>query len=76
MQGDRAWVILGCGVVAYELVAADEELLSEAADRWMVRHPWLVRAVAFLLAAHVANAIQPRYDPVHRLFVVTRLRLD
>ena len=72
--GDRAWVILGCGVVAYELVAADEELLSEAADRWMLRHPWLVRTVTFLLAAHIANAIQPRFDPVHRLFVVTRLR--
>lgn len=70
--GDRAWIILGVGVVAYEVSAAEGELMSEAADRWLEHHPWLVRAAVFLLAAHIANALDPRYDPVHRLHTLRR----
>ena len=70
--GDRAWIVLGVGVCVYELAAADDELLSEAADRYMLHHPWIVRVVAFVLAAHVANALHPRVDPVHRLQPITR----
>ncbi len=66
--GDRAWIILGCGVVAWELRCPEGELLSEAADRWVEHHPWLVRAVAFMLAAHVSNSVNPRYDLIHQLF--------
>lgn len=72
--GDRAWIILGVGVVAYEASAADGELMSEAADRWLEHHPWLVRAAVFLLAAHVANALDPRVDVVHHLHRLRRRR--
>lgn len=73
--GDRAWIALGAGVVAYEMLCPPDELLSESADRAMQRHPWLVRFAAFTLAAHVCNALDDRYDPIHQLFLIKqRLR--
>lgn len=71
--GDKAWCVLGAGVAAYELLAVEDELLSEAADRWMLRHPWIVRGAAFIVAAHVCNALPDKCDPLHWLFRVKRL---
>ncbi|MGB0971284.1 MAG: DUF7427 family protein [Mycobacterium sp.] len=68
--GDRAWLTLAAGIIVYELSAEDGELLSESADRAMLRHPWIVRGAAFLLAAHVSNTIKPSCDPIHRLFAL------
>ena len=65
--GDRAWLVLSVGVVAWELRCPEGELLSEAADRWVEHHPWLVRAIAFALAAHVSNSVDPRLDVIHHL---------
>ena len=64
--GDRAWIALGVGVVAWEIWGS--ELLSTAADRYMLHHPWLTRTVAFTLAAHCCNVIPDRYDPIHQGF--------
>lgn len=69
---DRAWIALGVGVLAYDLTAPPGETLSEGADRYMVRHKWLVRAVGVGLVAHVCNFISGRYDPVHWVFVGLR----
>lgn len=70
--GDRAWLALGAAILVYEWSADEGELLSESADRMMLRHPWLVRAAAFLLAAHVSNSIKPSVDPIHQLFALKR----
>lgn len=70
--GDRAWIALGIGVGAYELLCAEDELMSEAASRYMQRHPWLVRFIAFTLAAHVCSAIPQSVDPLHRLLLLKR----
>lgn len=73
--GDRAWIVLGVGVAAWELLCPPDELLSEAADRYMLSHPWLTRAVAFTLAAHCCNVMPDRFDPIHQLFLIKqRLR--
>lgn len=69
---DWAWVALGVGVLGYDILCPEGDTMSEAADRYMLRHPWLVRVVAFALAAHVANAVHPRYDVVHVVFVNLR----
>lgn len=69
---DWAWVTLGVGVLGYDVLCDDGDTMSEAADRYMLRHPWLVRSVAFALAAHVCNLVHPRYDVVHVLFVTLR----
>lgn len=68
--GDRAWLTLAAGIIVYELSAEDGELLSESADRAMLRHPWIVRAAALMLACHVANITPARVDPVHWLFTL------
>jgi hypothetical protein len=67
---DRAWLVLATGVVAYEISADD--LLSYAADRWMLKHPWLTRAAIASVALHLCNAIPERCDPLHYLFGVKR----
>ncbi|MDG3012391.1 hypothetical protein G4X40_19815 [Rhodococcus sp. D2-41] len=71
MTGARAWLILAASIVAYEIAAPDDQLLSEAADRAIVRRPILTRCAVALVAAHVANLIPARIDPIHQL---TRLR--
>lgn len=67
---DRAWIVLGASVLAYEIVADD--LLSMAADRWMERHPWLTRVAIAAVAMHLCNAIPERLDPLHWLFRLKR----
>jgi hypothetical protein len=69
---DRAWIVLGAGVLVYDMAAPDGQTLSEGADRYMLRHRWLVRGVSFALAAHVCNLVAPRYDGIHWLFVLSR----
>lgn len=69
---DAAWMCIGLGVLGFDSLCDEGGTLSEACDRYMVSHPWLVRGVAFAVAAHVSNAVQPRYDVVHWLFVLSR----
>jgi hypothetical protein len=69
---DTAWITLGVGVITYDVLAGPGETMSEGADRYMLRHPWLVRGVAFALAAHVCNIVSPRYDVVHQMFEAMR----
>lgn len=69
---DKAWIVLGLGVLSFDVLCDDGETMSDACDRWMLRRPWLVRGVAFAVAAHCANAIPSRVDPVHGLFVLSR----
>lgn len=66
--GDKAWLVLGTGIAAWEIGAADGELLSEAADRWMVSHPWITRAAVAAVGLHLCNALPDRFDPLHQLF--------
>lgn len=66
---------LAGGVAVYEFAAADGELLSEAADRYMLSHPWITRAVVIAIGMHLCNAVPNRYDPLHWLFTAKqRLR--
>lgn len=69
---DGAWIAIGGGVLAFDLLCEDGDTLSEAADRYMRHHPWLVRFVAFALASHVCNMVPDRYDIVHQMFVGIR----
>jgi hypothetical protein len=69
---DKAWIVLGAGVLLYDLVAPEGQTLSEGADRYMDRHPWYTRAVGVALVGHVCNMIPGRWDPVHGLFMLSR----
>lgn len=72
MPSDRAWIVLGASILAWDVTCSDGQTLSEAADRYLLRHPWLVRCVAFAVAAHLSNTVPDRWDVVHWLFVSTR----
>jgi len=68
----RAWALLAAFVIVYNLTSEEGGTLSEHADGWITRHPVLARAGILLVAAHVANLLNPRWDPIHRFFAGTR----
>lgn len=67
---DVAWLAMLAGVVAYEVLSPRGELLSEGWDRYLERFPVSARPVPVVLTAHVINALPPRFDPVHRVFLL------
>lgn len=61
--GDLAWL----AITAYEVTCPRDEMLSEAMDRYLKRHPrmrWLplTEIVAFYVYLHCINRLPPRYD--------------
>lgn len=66
-NSDRAWIVLAASIVTYEFVAQPDELLSEAVDRYLEKHPWLTRMIVAVVSAHLLNFIPPRVDPLHRI---------
>lgn len=62
-SGDVAWLVLGFGIVAYEILGT--ELLSTAYDRYVDRFPILSRLFPLVLTLHVTNLLPRRIDPVH-----------
>lgn len=74
VRGEQAWIALAVLVVGYEIMAAPGELLSEAVDRFLARHPVLTRAAIITVALHLANALPDRVDPIHLLAVALRER--
>lgn len=68
LTAKRAWIGIGVGVVAYEIAAPPNELLSEGADRTLQKYPYLTRAAIGLTALHLMNAIPEKYDPLHQGF--------
>jgi hypothetical protein len=60
---ERAWVALGVGVAAYELLAGENELLSHQVDRWLESHPVVTTAIVGITAAHLLNFLPARVDP-------------
>lgn len=73
---DRAWVTIGVGVLAYELLASlrrhDWELLSEACDRHRRRHPIIVNATITYLALHLMRGLPAHIDPLHQIARIGR----
>lgn len=63
--GEKAWVALTLGIILYEMFAPPQQLLSEAIDRLLLRHPVLVRVGIMLVALHLINALPTKLDPIH-----------
>lgn len=69
--GDLAWL----AITAYEVSCPRGEMLSEAMDRYLTRHPRLrhlplMEAAAFYVYLHCINRLPPKYDA---LFWAARL---
>lgn len=63
---DIAWSVLAAGIIAYEFLSPEGELLSEGWDRYLARFPISARVLPLVLTLHVINALPARFDPVHR----------
>jgi hypothetical protein len=72
MNAKQAWVVLAAGVLGYEIVCKDGQLLSEGVDEWLASRPILTRAAIAALALHLGNAVPQRYDVVSLGFQAIR----
>jgi hypothetical protein len=72
MNARQAWALLATGVLGYEVVCKDGQLLSECVDEWLVSKPILTRAAIAALALHLGNALPQRYDVVSLGFQAIR----
>jgi len=68
-HGTVAWLVLTAAVIAYEAAAKQDELLSEAVDRYRDRHPILTNSVIVFLAGHLLRIWPRPIDPLHQLAV-------
>ena len=69
ISGERAWAIMGLGILAYEVFSEEDQLLSVAVDRFIVKHPIITRVCIALVALHLMNALPTRADPIHIIAV-------
>jgi hypothetical protein len=59
-------------VVAWDLLCADDEMLSQASARYANSHPILAYAVIGSVAAHLTSALPKWVDPIHGIGVGVR----
>ena len=70
-NSDRAWVALAGGVAAYDLIAADDEQLTNAARRYFQSQP--IATVSMILVTEPASArrdtamVRPDHPDVRRV---------
>ena len=60
---DKAWIALGVGVLAWDLLCSDDELLSQASRRYAADHRWLAYVVIGGVALHL-SVLPKRVDPI------------
>lgn len=72
LTASNGWKGLITAIAVYEVVCAEDELLSRGFDRLMVKHPVWPRIIVLAFALHLINWIPQRVDPVSKLFHVTR----
>lgn len=62
----RAWLGIAAGVLAYEVVCPEGELLSEGVDRALEKHRLATLMAIGVTALHLANLLPEQIDPFHR----------
>jgi hypothetical protein len=62
-KSDRAWLALAAGVAAYDLVATDDEQLSDAARRYFRSQPLATASLILLTGLHLVGGIPWWCDP-------------
>jgi hypothetical protein len=71
-NSDRAWVTLAGGVVAYDLIATDDEQLTNAARRYFKSQPIATASTILVTALHLLGGIPPWCDPITLAFAAYR----
>ena len=72
LTASNGWKGLIAAVAFYEVLCAEDELLSRGFDRLLVKHPVWPRVLVVAFALHLINWFPRRVDPVSMLFHVTR----
>jgi len=70
--GKAGWIALAAFIIAWDMLAEDEQTLSESFRRGWHRHPATMGAVALawgVVTAHLWNLLPPRADPLHVICV-------
>jgi hypothetical protein len=71
-NSDRAWLALAAGVAAYDLVATDEEQLTNAARRYFKSQPVATASMILMTGLHLIGSIPQWCDPFTLLFAAYR----
>jgi hypothetical protein len=71
-NSDRAWVALAGRVAAYDLIAADDEQLTNAARRYFKSQPIATASMIMATALHLVGGIPPWCDPITLTFAAYR----
>src|ERR1700678_4796091 len=71
-NSDRAWVALAGGVAAYDLIATDDEQLTNAARRYFKSQPIATASMIVATALHLVGGIPPWCDPITLTFAAYR----
>ena len=74
-NSDRAWVTLAGWVAAYDLIAADDEQLTNAARRYFKSQPIATVSMILATALHLVGGIPPWCDPISLTFAAYRRML-
>ena len=75
-KSDGAWLALAGGVAAYDLIATDDELLSDAARRYFKSQPVATASIILLTGLHLVGGLPHWSDPFALFFATCRqLRL-
>jgi hypothetical protein len=71
-KSDRAWVALAGGVAAYDLIATDDELLTNAARRYFKSQPIATVSMILVTGLHLIGGIPSWCDPITLTFAAYR----
>jgi hypothetical protein len=71
-NSDLAWVALAGGVAAYDLIATDDEQLTNAARRYFKSQPIATVSMILVTGLHLMGGIPPWCDPITLTFAAYR----
>jgi hypothetical protein len=71
-NSDVAWVALAGGVAAYDLIATDDEQLTNAARRYFKSQPIATVSMILVTGLHLIGGIPPWCDPITLTFAAYR----
>ncbi len=71
-SSDLAWVALAGGIAAYDLTAADDEQLTNAARRYFKSQPIATASTILVTGLHLIGGIPPWCDPISLTFAAYR----
>lgn len=71
-SSDRAWVVLAGGVAAYDLIATDDEQLTNAARRYFKSQPITTVSMILVTSLHLVGVIPGWCDPISLTFTAYR----